>query len=302
MFTFNIDDVLENLYESDDAKQKLVPLNFDAPLEPTPNRMELLAVHLHGWVRQPSAGYVFSSSEYVRVMKGLNPWMHLLSEILATEPFIIAGTSLNEVDLEYYLSYRTSATPRRGRGPSLLIEPNPDSVTSTDCKRHGLELVPATFGEFMDWLHSEFPSPPHVADLVVPDTSTMFSDRPSPQELIVFLSDCEPVQAADLPLPGVPSRFLYGREPEWRDLHQHLDIERQDNPLLVEELKLRLASDSGSEQRVVLILDQAGSGKTTVAKRVAHDLALSGVLVLNVCTTSRIDTQTAAECLKRMST
>jgi hypothetical protein len=119
-FTFNIDDVLENLYEKAGRRQQsIVPLNFNADFEPTPNRDELLAIHLHGWVREPNAGFVFSYPEYARVMKGQSPWMHLLAQILATESFIIAGTSLNEIDLEYYLSFRNASTPRRGRGPSF---------------------------------------------------------------------------------------------------------------------------------------------------------------------------------------
>jgi hypothetical protein len=135
IFTFNIDDVIENLYSHPSNKQKLVPLNFDAEFEPTPERTELQAIHLHGWVQKPNSGFVFSLNEYAQSMRALNPWMHLLSEILATEPFIIAGTSLNEVDLEYYLSHRNPSTPRRGRGPSLLIEPSPDVVTRKDCER-----------------------------------------------------------------------------------------------------------------------------------------------------------------------
>jgi hypothetical protein len=60
-FTFNIDDVLENLYKTSGSRQQdLIPLNFNAAFEPTPNRVELLAIHLHGWVEEPSAGFVFS--------------------------------------------------------------------------------------------------------------------------------------------------------------------------------------------------------------------------------------------------
>ncbi len=205
LFTFNIDDVLENLYDgAADRKQTVIPLNFDASFEPTPDRDELHVVHLHGWVRQPEAGYVFSASEYVRVMSSLNPWMHLLSEILATESFIIAGTSLNEIDLEYYLSHRTAKTPRRGRGPSLLIEPNQDVATRADCERYGLILVPATFDSFMHWLRTECPSPPTVADLVVPDISSLFSERPDPRKLLRFFSDFALVPAAELPLSALP--------------------------------------------------------------------------------------------------
>ncbi len=153
LFTFNVDDVIENLYSSSTiAKQSLRPINYHHPLEPTPDFVELQAIHLHGWVGEPHQEFVFSNIEYARVMRELNPWMHILSEILATEPFIISGTSLNEGDLEYYLSTRSPATPRKDRGPSLLVEPYPTIVTKRDCERFGLILVEATFGDFMQWL------------------------------------------------------------------------------------------------------------------------------------------------------
>lgn len=301
LFTFNIDDVLEVLYRtSPDAKQELVALNFNAPFEPTPERSELLAVHLHGWVGQPEAGYVFSASEYVRVMSSLNPWMHLLSEILSTEPFIIAGTSLNEVDLEYYLSFRSDKTPRRDRGPSVLIQPNPDVVTEADCKRYGLELFAGTFGDFLEWLRAEIPHPPTVQDLVVPDATTLFSVRPSPRDLVAFFSDFELVQAADAGLPAMPTGFLYGREPKWTDIDAHLDIEREDNTLLLERVDAELAG-LGSGRKALIVLDDAGSGKTTAARRTAHDLVDRGTPVLSACTTSRLDPDVAASCFKKLA-
>jgi SIR2-like domain len=303
LFTFNIDDVLEKLYETTpDRKQALVPLNFDSPFEPTPQKNELYGVHLHGWVRQPNSGFVFSSAEYVRNMSSLNPWMHLLSEILATEPFIIAGSSLNEIDLEFYLSHRNPATPRRGRGPSLLIEPNPNVVTRSDCKRYGLVLVEATFRQFMEWLRAEYPTPPTVFDLVVPNTSTLFSDKPAPGQLLRFFSDFELVTAADRPLSPVPSPFLYGREPQWDDLHQHIDIERQDNARLSAILDEIFASTSQTDPRLVIVLDEAGVGKTTVIKRIAHSYAKTGKPVLTLHALSRIDTNIAIACLSRIKT
>jgi hypothetical protein len=300
LFSFNIDDVLENLYEATATrKQSLIPLNFDSSFEPTPERGLLHAVHLHGWVRRPDSKFVFSASEYARIMASMNPWMHLLSEILATEPFIIAGTSLNEIDLEFYLSHRNSATPRRGRGPSLLITPNPDVVTRSDCDRYGLVLVPATFQQFMDWLRSEFPTPPSVFDLTVPDASMLFTDPPTSLQLLRFFSDFELVVAQDRPLSSTPTPFLYGREPQWDDLHQHVDIEREDNALLTDIIDKTFASISKKNPRLIVVQDDAGTGKTTTIKRVAHTFAKAGKPVLTLRTLSRIDTRNAIACLSR---
>lgn len=295
IFTFNVDDVLEHLY-APAAKQTLVPLNFKAAFEPTPERRELQAIHLHGSASWPDEGFVFAATEYVKVMSGLNPWMHLLSEILATEPFIIAGTSLNEIDLEYYLSYRNSATPRRGRGPSLLIEPHPDAATRADCDRHGLVLVQAKFGEFLEWLRSKFPSPPSVQDLIVPDVGALFSPSVTPAQLLRFFSDFELVAGADQPTPSAPSSFMYGREPDWRDLQQHFDIERADNADLRRFVDMTSAPNA---RRLGVLLDEAGTGKTTAIRRLAHDLAKSGLPVLSIRTLSRVDASNAIECLSQ---
>ncbi|MDP9177430.1 MAG: SIR2 family protein [Gemmatimonadota bacterium] len=300
LFTFNVDDAIEAHYEAATGrKQTLVPLNFDAPFEPSSSRSELLAVHLHGWVREPEAGFVFSASEYTRVMHTLNPWMHLLAEILSTEPFIIAGTSLNEIDLEYYLSQRSPATPRRGRGPSFLIEPSPDAATKSDCARYGLILVKARFGEFLAWLRERFPAPPTLADLIVPDVSALFSGV-EPAQLLRFFSDFELVPAADQPLSKVPSPFLYGRAPDWSDLHQHVDIDRSDNSRLVSLISP--AEPAGTSPNLVVVLGEPGAGKTTAIKRVAHSLALTGKPVLSVRALSRIDTEAAIACLGKAAT
>ncbi len=218
----------------------------------------------------------------------------MLSEILATEPFIIAGTSLNEINLEYYLSHRNSATPRRGRGPSLLIEPSPDVATRADCERYGLTLVPTTFGDFLEWLHARFPSPPTLTDLVVPDVSSLFSGGLSSPQLLRFFSDFELVAAADQPLPSAPSAFLYGREPDWQDLNQHFDIERQVNADLKQFVD---PSSRPKGRRLAILLDDAGTGKTTALKRLAHDLTRQGNPVLTINTLSRIDTENAIACL-----
>lgn len=294
-FTFNIDDVVENLYDRPDVKQSPSPLNYDDPFEPTPDRRSIQIIHLHGWVGKPASRLVFSRNEYAQVMRSMNPWMHLLSEILATEPFIIAGTSLDEPDLEYYLSYRNNITPRRGRGPSLLIEPFPNAVTEADCARHGLILVKATFGEFLEWLRTEYPLPPTISELLLPQTVKLFGDTVQPAQTLRFYSDFQALSAAEEPLPDQPSRFLAGREPSWEDINRHVDVERSDNAIVAKAVDTAFADRS--RPALIMLADEPGTGKTTTIKRVAHASVLSGRVVLTVATISRIDVKNAIACL-----
>jgi hypothetical protein len=294
-FTFNVDDVFEALYTRIDAKQTISPITYDEPFEPTPDRRNLQLIHLHGWVGKPATRLVFSRNEYAKVMRSNNPWMHLLSEILATEPFIIAGTSLDETDLDYYLSYRNNITPRRSRGPSLLIEPFPNAVTYADCARHGLILVQATFGEFLEWLRKEYPLPPSISDLLIPQTIKLFGDTVQPSQVLRFYSDFQVITAADEPLPDQPSRFLAGREPSWEDINRHIDVERSDNAIVAKAVDLAFADRS--RPALILLADEPGTGKTTTIKRIAHNAILSGRVALTVATISRIDVKNAIACL-----
>jgi hypothetical protein len=231
-------------------------------------------------------------------MRDMSPWMHMLAEILPTEPFIIAGTSLNEVDLEFYLSHRNESTPRRNKGPSLLLEPFPDAATEADCLRYGLLLVKATFGDFLQWLHKTFPSPPSLAQLIIPDVTNLFEDKVGAAKLLPFFTDFVLHKAGDKPRSTVPSGFLYGREPNQDDLDEHLDIPREDNSLVMADVQELLVNRNDPvEPRLVVLLDHAGTGKTTIISRVASELVRLGYPVMGVQTLSRIDVQNAIECI-----
>ncbi len=79
IFTFNVDDVVERVYEEHQgAKQVIKPINFNASFETVKDRSTLLSIHLHGYVREANSGFVFSYPEYAQVMKAMNPWMHTL--------------------------------------------------------------------------------------------------------------------------------------------------------------------------------------------------------------------------------
>jgi hypothetical protein len=297
IFTFNVDDVIESLYErAGPKKQNLTSINFNAAFEPTPSRDELQIIHLHGTVRESATGFVFSYTEYARVMTGNNPWTHMLAEILATESFIIAGASLDEVDLEYYLSRRSDSTPRRGRGPSLLIEPYPDAVTHAVCERHGLTLVTATFGDFLNWMRGAFPSPPTIAELYVPAAPDLFAVAPTPTDQLRFFTDFRIVNAGDKPRATTPTPFLYGKPPDQSDLDSHLDIPRHDAGRLLQEVEDAFKNIT-TEPKLILVSDPAGTGKSTILQRVGHDWIRRGNHVLAVQAVARLDVDTAIRCL-----
>jgi hypothetical protein len=291
IFTFNIDDVVENLYDKTlDRKQTLSVINFNDLYRFNEGRADLPIIHLHGFVRQfLTAGLIFSVNEYIRVIRAINPWMNILSQCLATEPFIISGTSLNEVDLEYFLSSRTDASPRKTRGPSFLVEPYPDAGTHADCKRYGLRLVQASIGEFLSELEIRFPRRPTVEELTIPDLGLLFREEEKPKDLLTFFTDFElvrPVKPSEE--FGVPSRFYYGQSPTWNDLANAVDVQRSDYTSLTTRMR-NFLNGKRESKRIFVVIDDAGTGKTTMVKRVAYDLSKENFYVLYFRGTARLD-------------
>jgi len=150
-----------------------------------------------------------------------NAWMLLLSQYLATEPFIVAGTSLNEPDLEHYLGFRLPITARVDWGPSLLIEPHPDEGTAQDCTEHQLLLLPCDLASFVNWLRGEIPTAPRAIESLVPGLSGLFSVSPEQSQLHLFLQDFEYLSTASVGPADPGSLFFFGRPPTWADLNAH---------------------------------------------------------------------------------
>lgn len=297
-FTFNIDDAFESAYQANaNRKQTWVSVNYDSEYRTNFGPSEIPIVHLHGFVREPEKKYVFSTSEYGRVTRGQNPWMHVLSELLSSEPFIIAGTSLNEPDLEYYLSGRTETSPRKNRGPSILVEPSPDAVTEHDCARHGLILVKGTLADFLSWLDKIIGKAPTVAELSIPSNEKIFYPKPQNLKQIAFFS------AFELVRPITPSTdinqlspFFYGRAPTWTDLAISVDIPTDDDLRLSSKARIFLESNS-TQKSLFCVQGDPGSGKTTIIRRVAYDLAREGRIVFSLIGRAAIDMDTVVACL-----
>lgn len=290
-FTFNIDDALEAAYETTiHPKQQIESINFDEIYKTPKDKSQLLAIHLHGFTRQSEKKYVFSSTEYARVTRGMNAWMHVLSELIASEPFIISGTSLNEPDLDYYLAGRTDASARTNRGPSILVEPYPNKLTELLCQRHGLILVKAKLADFLSWLTEKIGRPPSVSELTIPSVEGIFNTRLTAEKKIVFFSGFELVRTSTPNPEGDISPFHFGKAPRWSDLESICDIPTNDEQKLGSKVRNWLI-DGDSKAKLICLLSEAGSGKTTILRRTAYELCKEGKIVFFLSAHAAIDTE-----------
>ena len=294
MFTWNIDDVIENTYDIQPNRQRLTPpVHYNDDFTEAQSLTEVMLIHLHGTVQMPEKGYVFSRDNYIQQLRTINTWMSVLSTFIHSEPFIIAGTTLDEIDLDYYLSFRTDVTAREDRGPSIFVTADDDAVTAALCKKHNLLHFVGWTSHFMRYCSATLPNPPTPEELIPQEERKLLPAGISKAVVRAFHSDFELVPASAK--ASDTSRFQYGHTPTWSDLSANLDISRPIVSRLLVMIEAMLKDDTSPAQ-LLLLTDNAGTGKTTIVRRVAFELAKKGIRTLLCSALSRID-RTAASAL-----
>lgn len=278
-YTFNIDDVLENLYDSAaHPKQSVRPINWTDDVVEAENRAELFVVHLHGFAPRGEEGYVFSIKEYVQVSREVNPWMAMLSNQIAVRPFIIIGTQLSEYDLEYYLNSRHDVIRRSNPAPSLYVTPRNDAIVKTLCERFDLVHVPMTATEFGEWLQATFPNPRSARQILGGDSGIeALNAVRNGATAIRFLNDFNPIQVFEPKEETRHSPFLLGAPASWDDIRARLDITRAEEDSSKGKIREFLRGETGT--KLFVVEGEAASGKRTMGMRICFDLAQEGFLL-----------------------
>lgn len=276
IFTLNIDDCLESSLNDYFTENSLGVQYLESVTHSddfTENSPEKLAsiVHLHGSVIEPEKGYVFSYREYAKNMVRNNSWMTILTQFIKSEPFIIAGTSISEIDVQYYLEQRTAGTVRTDRAASILIEPYPNKLTYRLCEEHDFVLFRGTVQKFYTALEHE----PAGLRPVIPHT---YLDSLNEEEGVKlrFLSTLETVPH-DVTPSQYGGKFLLGANLTWDMLATNVDIARN----CTGSLKTTIQDEiEAGDNQIIIILDEPGSGKTAILKRIAYDTSSDEKLVL----------------------
>ncbi|UOR15026.1 SIR2 family protein [Qipengyuania aquimaris] len=300
VYTLNIDNCFEKSVEEAVSNYKLPDntlsvYNFDDLFsDQSPTEIHSV-VHLHGTVEKPDSGYVFSHTEYAREMSRQNSWMATLTQLMKAEPFIVAGTSLEEIDVEFYLQQhagKSASDPNRVQ--SILIEPFPNRLTERACDDHNLVLFEGTTEEFYAELAEDFPPP----------TSPYTSYRPvdalfpglEPQKQILFEASFEVVpKKVEADKKG--NRFLLGAPLTWEMIAAEADIYRNAISRFDRDVELALKS----EELGKVYLAEPGAGKSAIMRRAAFRAAKKFHHVFYFTGFERMPEKEAAEVLNSIS-
>lgn len=267
VFTFNVDDAFEAAYDKV-KHQKIHPFHFADPYKEFQTAADLALVYLHGSVKQPQKGYVFSRDQYIEMIRTANPWMVVLSAALRSDPVIISGSSMDEVDLEYYLSFRNILSARADVAPSIYVGAEVNRLTERLCQNRSLLHFVGHSIDFVNFLKSKLPSPPPIENRIASGIREILPSGVDRSAAMQFDADFELVPR---PNSGDVStnKFFYGAPPTWTDLAAKLDIPRREIPSLVSKTSSHLTGG----RHISILLGLTGSGKTTALRRLAFNVA-----------------------------
>lgn len=147
IYTVNIDDLVEHICHKNHIDFVVQNTSKEKPVKD-----ELEYVKLHGCVNTPDEPLIFSKTEYDNLISSRLNFKHnnLISDI-QNENFIFVGASLDERDIDYYISQYENAGHFR-KGKLFFIEPYPNLKLQMRVERLEGTIIKWTTEEFLKFV------------------------------------------------------------------------------------------------------------------------------------------------------
>lgn len=183
-----------------------------------------------------------------------------------------------------YLVARQSRERKIGeyRAKSFVIAPKISHAKNITLKKYNIIPVETDVIQFLDWLTNKLgvlPGKHNILKITAPSIAEMldFSKIDSSKSLIEFSKSFDKVPIHDNN-KNINSDYLLGKTPNWTDIHNNLDAPRTITNEILSKIE-GIIKSSGTEVQVFALLGSAGSGKSTILRRLGLRLAQSGRLV-----------------------
>lgn len=283
VYTFNVDDTIENIKRKDSAQRLRFYNALKDRREEWRGFSECQVIHLHGYAGDPESGFIFSSIEYADAAARNPAWYSQLGEDFIDYTVVFVGTSLKENLL--FQSVRGALTKDLNPGRSFCV--TPDDLTAIQARSldsRGIIHIKGTLEDFANEIDRRFPGGLRPRDVEISGTAAegtqknRYTDKDVEALRAIF-----PVSAKNIAkrFPKERSdtskfrrRFYEGYGPTWpivsagayANLTQYSDLSSS-----IDRARL--------QSRGVVVLGEAGSGKSTFVMHYGLSLAASGGLV-----------------------
>lgn len=287
IYSTNIDDIVQTLYRASGV-QSLSPVDgtIDELRDRDSGMQKLNYIQLHGSIQSPLEALTFGVQQYAgRANQKYDPWYTELTSEFCNCPMIFVGSQFEEPIFWQYLESRGAKRDSTTNPKSFLV-----SKSISELKRKTLESlnilpIETTAEEFFLWLDKKLMPRPTRAEIIrmsAPHLLVTIESEARAQNpriathLQEFLSYFKVYAPISKDSGHARTAFLSGAIPTIQDIAHGLDAARD----MTAVLKELLNSKTRKPNQIIVVHGQSGAGKSTMARRLAWDLAAEGRLVL----------------------
>lgn len=272
IWTFNVDDVLENAFNEDHAQNVQAGIaSIDwkekvKPLEATKNQQQV--IYLHGRASDLGGkldGLIFSIEEYNHATRSFQQWHASFQTHYIEDPFIICGATLAE-EVDIAQAIRTKNLSRATGFPSLIVSHGLDEGQKDRLRRFNLVPIVCPLDNFFTILLRELNEYRAIADAV--------TSRLKPGTYERFLAQFRRLDIKDTSRTAIEGTDFYGGdEPTWKDVLNDLDAKFLTTSHAIDLL------DRPLNRYAALIYGGSVSGKSVSLLRIARQALRKGYKV-----------------------
>lgn len=260
IYTVNIDDLVEHICYKNHIDFVVQNTSKEKPVKD-----ELEYVKLHGCVNAPDEPLIFSKTEYDNLISSRLNFKHnnLISDI-QNENFIFVGASLDERDIDYYISQYENAGHFR-KGKLFFIEPYPTLKLQMRVERLEGTIIKWTAEKFLRFVEKINFNPTELEK----------------RKMRLIYSGVYPLKDVLNSVPkedSYESKLYEGYNSNWHDLKEGWLFE----PSSIYEIyeKINQIDFSKNNNYCLALYGNAFCGKDCILKLVAYYLEKKGVEVL----------------------
>jgi tetratricopeptide (TPR) repeat protein len=286
IYTTNIDSLVEEIYRGASAAPRLKVFNglFEDYAERDQFLESIQYIKLNGTYTDSPNDLTFSFRQFSRRAAENTLWYDQLIRDYATKTTIFVGTELNEPLMWSALELRGKRVRgSEGRPRSYIVRPNLSAIDEQNFKELNIHPIRSTAKEFFEYVAGSIgalPSRDELLGSLIPSLRLLPAggNRISTAErraLEAFYTAFYPVQLPESP-KSTRKSFLLGASPDWPSIYNNLDARRDCGLQYAKEIEGLFKE---REPRTIALTGYAGSGKSTVLKRLALDVGSLGIPV-----------------------
>jgi tetratricopeptide (TPR) repeat protein len=277
LVTLNYDEVVEKAYET--ARSKLnIGISDEFRIEDArSDRNATILLKLHGCITRaedPRLPLILTPASYADYRTNRHKLFGTLESWAAERTLVFCGTTIDDSDIHLLLRELVKKYMRHPK--FYLVEPNADEFVTKRWSSHNIDVITATFGDFLRTLDAlstglarAIPVPASSVPLL--DALGLGTVGVTPEVKRRLLDGVDYVMAAMPSTPIDPKLFYRGFSADWWPIVNNLDCPREIADDLIIKVVLNPRADRPAE--LVVLQAEAGAGKSVLLRRLAWRIA-----------------------------